>query len=176
MLLPGKTCSVLDYCASQPCKNGATCVNTHKGDFMCTCAPGFKGMTCAEDLDECSANASLCLNRGVCRNTFGSYRLASIALLTLVVSVDALIVYATEFCPAPPVFNVCQSSVYCFNHSNRLLLFLSYNYRTFMIFISSSFFLSYFLHQSRQHTGACFYSGCYGQQTVAFIPVAIVHQ
>ena len=39
--------TVLDLkkCASNHCKNGATCVN-QGGSYQCICAPGFIGVTC----------------------------------------------------------------------------------------------------------------------------------
>jgi len=44
-------------CASNPCKNGATCAESAPGDskFICTCAHGWQGDTCEEDIDECLA-------------------------------------------------------------------------------------------------------------------------
>ena len=35
----------VNECASNPCKNGATCVNTVEG-FNCTCTKGFQGKIC----------------------------------------------------------------------------------------------------------------------------------
>ena len=35
----------LNECASNHCKNGATCVN-HGGSYQCICVPGFIGATC----------------------------------------------------------------------------------------------------------------------------------
>jgi hypothetical protein len=35
-----------DMCASSPCVNGATCVNQYN-KYTCTCAPGYKGVTCS---------------------------------------------------------------------------------------------------------------------------------
>lgn len=37
----------LDDCASQPCRNGATC-RDRLDAFLCECAPGWTGPTCAE--------------------------------------------------------------------------------------------------------------------------------
>lgn len=65
----GKHCEKQDHCASQPCRNGAECISV--GDsYKCTCAPGFTGMSCMEDLDECKQKPC---RHGKCFNTHGSY-------------------------------------------------------------------------------------------------------
>lgn len=58
-------------CASEPCKNGATCVN-RDSSFVCHCPTGFRGLTCADDVDECTQ--SPCKNGGTCENLIGDYR------------------------------------------------------------------------------------------------------
>ena len=35
----------IDECASQPCKNNATCTDRVNG-YNCSCAPGFNGTQC----------------------------------------------------------------------------------------------------------------------------------
>ena len=35
----------VNECANNPCKNGATCTNTH-GSYKCTCKSGFTGKNC----------------------------------------------------------------------------------------------------------------------------------
>lgn len=66
----GPNCELEDHCASGPCKNGAEC--TSKDDsYECTCAPGFTGITCSEDIEECKTTAP-CVH-GRCVNTHGSY-------------------------------------------------------------------------------------------------------
>lgn len=65
----GKHCEKQDHCASQPCRNGAECVSV--GDsYKCTCASGFTGGSCMEDLDECKQKPC---RHGKCFNTHGSY-------------------------------------------------------------------------------------------------------
>lgn len=38
----------------------------------CTCKPGWEGMYCTEDIDECK-NTSICPENSVCQNTNGSF-------------------------------------------------------------------------------------------------------
>ena len=40
------TLTDINECASNPCKNGATCTNQQNA-FSCTCAAGWTGTTCA---------------------------------------------------------------------------------------------------------------------------------
>lgn len=50
------TCSLHDHCSSNPCKNGATCVN-QPTTFACTCGRGWSGNTCESQIDPCSSAA-----------------------------------------------------------------------------------------------------------------------
>ncbi|KAJ8300989.1 hypothetical protein KUTeg_022508, partial [Tegillarca granosa] len=65
-------CEFIDFCASQPCRNGGTCHALQDG-YQCSCVAGYKGDTCTEDIDECADNPNLCKNGGSCDNRFGSY-------------------------------------------------------------------------------------------------------
>ncbi|EYC09371.1 hypothetical protein Y032_0060g3076 [Ancylostoma ceylanicum] len=59
-----------DPCASNPCKNGATCtakVQGGKATHECYCAPGYGGPIC--DQRPCDVNP--CLHNGTCRTTAG---------------------------------------------------------------------------------------------------------
>lgn len=68
----GKHCEKQNLCASSPCRSGGTCESLPGGNFNCICPDGFKGTTCADDIDECKK--SPCKNGGTCANTHGSYQ------------------------------------------------------------------------------------------------------
>uniref|UniRef100_A0A672LG93 Neurogenic locus notch homolog protein 2-like n=1 Tax=Sinocyclocheilus grahami TaxID=75366 RepID=A0A672LG93_SINGR len=74
---PGKTgllCHIDDACTSNPCKMGAQCdTNPVNGKFNCNCPSGYKGSTCAEDIDECVIGPNPCEHGGSCKNTEGSF-------------------------------------------------------------------------------------------------------
>ena len=43
-----------EECEDNPCKNGGSCTEGNgTNGFNCTCAPGFTGDTCCEDIGEC---------------------------------------------------------------------------------------------------------------------------
>ncbi len=43
-------------CSSSPCLNGASCSasNTSAVGYRCVCLPGYEGVNCEIDVDECS--------------------------------------------------------------------------------------------------------------------------
>ena len=55
--------SAIDECASVPCQNGATCVDSTNA-FSCTCVAGFSGVLCQTNIDECAS--APCANGGTC--------------------------------------------------------------------------------------------------------------
>ncbi|KAK7501166.1 hypothetical protein BaRGS_00007651, partial [Batillaria attramentaria] len=59
-------------CFSNPCRNGATCETKENGLFDCKCAPGFEGVFCQQETDQCQAKP--CLNGGTCSPLPGTYR------------------------------------------------------------------------------------------------------
>ncbi|XP_055602052.1 protein crumbs isoform X2 [Uranotaenia lowii] len=71
----GKNCEV-DMgppCQAHPCQHGGTCLEDTKGDYKCSCAPGYTGSHCETALSFhplCEKNP--CLNNGTCRVLPGS--------------------------------------------------------------------------------------------------------
>ncbi|XP_004605400.2 cubilin [Sorex araneus] len=58
-----KGCQKLsDLCLSRPCLNGH-CTETVSG-YLCNCEPGWAGVNCTENINECASNP--CLNGGTC--------------------------------------------------------------------------------------------------------------
>ncbi|KTF72240.1 hypothetical protein cypCar_00050435, partial [Cyprinus carpio] len=52
---------------------GAHCyMNPINGKVICNCPSGYKGGTCAEDIDECVIGSNPC-EHGGCKNTEGSF-------------------------------------------------------------------------------------------------------
>ncbi|XP_064194597.1 protein crumbs homolog 1-like isoform X1 [Anguilla rostrata] len=87
----GRNCEVdTNECSSSPCLSGGTCIelswkalyDTEKlfpahhdsqnaVGFICTCQPGFEGVLCEEDVNECDLNP--CQNGGLCENYPGGF-------------------------------------------------------------------------------------------------------
>eukprot|EP00118_Oscarella_pearsei_P018076 m.183124 g.183124 ORF g.183124 m.183124 type:complete len:2338 (+) comp39301_c0_seq1:76-7089(+) len=63
----GPFCHSTDDCARNPCQNGGTCIDGHR-DFTCHCKPGYTGMTCEININECAILTNFCLNGGTCRD------------------------------------------------------------------------------------------------------------
>ncbi|XP_072046364.1 uncharacterized protein [Amphiura filiformis] len=67
------TCSEINECDVSPCQNGATCIDGI-ASFTCTCAQGWNGTLCDEDINEClSSDLNECHANSVCSNLQGSY-------------------------------------------------------------------------------------------------------
>jgi len=60
----------LSDCASNPCKNGASCVEGF-ASHSCVCAAGFKGVSCETDVNECSSQP--CVNGGSCTDSVNGF-------------------------------------------------------------------------------------------------------
>nr|XP_025846905.1 protein eyes shut homolog [Vulpes vulpes] len=74
-----------DLCVSHPCKNGATCIDQPGNyfchcvapfkvvnGFSCLCNPGFAGLRCEQDIDDCILNA--CEHNSTCKDMHLSYQ------------------------------------------------------------------------------------------------------
>lgn len=70
----GLYCEEFDSCQSNPCKNGATCVDKKSGfnnEYECKCVFGFTGKNCETNIDDCNPNP--CKNNSICVDGIGSY-------------------------------------------------------------------------------------------------------
>ncbi|VDQ04382.1 unnamed protein product [Trichobilharzia regenti] len=68
----------LTACQNNSCANGGECLD-ESISFQCNCLPGWKGITCRENINECSeiprqTGRSLCQNNAGCRDLLGSYK------------------------------------------------------------------------------------------------------
>jgi len=69
----GLLCHLDDACTSNPCHADAICdTSPINGSYTCSCASGYKGVDCSEDIDECE-QGSPCEHDGICVNTPGSF-------------------------------------------------------------------------------------------------------
>ncbi|XP_015599265.1 protein crumbs isoform X2 [Cephus cinctus] len=53
-------------CLSGPCRNGGACTEDQKGDYSCTCQPGFTGAFCESQLGVRLCEQNPCKNDGIC--------------------------------------------------------------------------------------------------------------
>lgn len=50
----GLLCHLDDACTSNPCHKDAICdTSPINGSYTCSCASGYKGINCSEDINEC---------------------------------------------------------------------------------------------------------------------------
>ncbi|XP_067085594.1 sushi, nidogen and EGF-like domain-containing protein 1 [Osmerus mordax] len=63
-------CQEVDECVSQPCLNGATCLD-RVDSYLCACDKGFTGSHCQTDVDECLSEP--CEHGGTCEDQSGSF-------------------------------------------------------------------------------------------------------
>ncbi|XP_003509916.1 protein delta homolog 1 isoform X1 [Cricetulus griseus] len=63
----GDLCDIeMPACTSTPCANNGTCVDLEKGQYECSCAPGFSGKDCQNKAGPCVINGSPCQHGGAC--------------------------------------------------------------------------------------------------------------
>lgn len=52
--IAGLLCHLDDACTSNPCHADAICdTSPINGSYTCSCASGYKGIDCSEDINEC---------------------------------------------------------------------------------------------------------------------------
>ena len=62
--------SLIDWCSTNPCVNGA-CTQGTSNIYTCVCNPGWQGVNCSQDVNECLTTPC---GVGSCVNTPGSYQ------------------------------------------------------------------------------------------------------
>lgn len=61
----------ITFFSCSSCFNGGTCVDGIN-TFTCLCPPGFTGIYCQHDINECDSKP--CLNGGTCHDSYGTYK------------------------------------------------------------------------------------------------------
>ncbi|XP_046419281.1 protein crumbs isoform X6 [Neodiprion fabricii] len=62
-------------CDSNPCQNGGSCAEDSRGNYSCTCIPGFTGTLCDSQLGVSLCERNPCENDGTCYNVAdGEYK------------------------------------------------------------------------------------------------------
>ena len=58
---------------SEPCLNNATCEQDYENptNYSCVCEPGWTGLDCSEDIDECASDP--CQNGATCTNLLNAF-------------------------------------------------------------------------------------------------------
>ncbi|KAI1286847.1 Fat-like cadherin-related tumor suppressor -like protein [Halotydeus destructor] len=63
----------LKFCSPiNPCSHNGVCTELHMG-YTCRCKPGFHGMNCERDIDECSVSPTVCPPHSTCINLPGNF-------------------------------------------------------------------------------------------------------
>ena len=70
----GLTCTDLDDCDPDPCDpQHGTCEDRGANAYECLCEPGYTGIDCGDDQNECLVGTHGCSPYGLCENTIGSH-------------------------------------------------------------------------------------------------------
>jgi len=64
-------------CTLDPCQNGGTCTDDGSGVHTCTCASGYNGPNCDQNIDECVS--SPCQQHGTCQDAINAYTCVCVA-------------------------------------------------------------------------------------------------
>jgi hypothetical protein len=97
----------INECASNPCRNGATCVDA-VNQFSCVCVPGFSGTLCQTDINECASNP--CQNGASCSDAVNQF-----SCLCAPGFSDVLCQTDINECASNP----CQNGASCFDAVNQ---------------------------------------------------------
>ena len=64
--LTGPDCNETDYCSGVSCSDNGECRNV-VNSFRCTCSPGFTGVLCQTNIDDCvGVDCTVCMCVCVC--------------------------------------------------------------------------------------------------------------
>ncbi|XP_077990663.1 atrial natriuretic peptide-converting enzyme-like [Glandiceps talaboti] len=64
-------CVRVTPCLTEPCHNNGTCLPSGENNYTCICTPGYVGVDCEIDFDECGSMP--CVNSGTCIDGVNEY-------------------------------------------------------------------------------------------------------
>lgn len=68
---PAKVYSAEDQCSATKCRNGGECALDESSNPVCVCKPGYEGVGCEINSDDCASNP--CMNNGKCVDGINMY-------------------------------------------------------------------------------------------------------